>query len=84
MGDESSEIILNAEPWEHKTDLLIDSVPEAAQRFEESGGTILPGPFDIPIGQAAVVRDPWGNEFVLLDTQKGLLDTDAEGNVDNT
>jgi hypothetical protein len=28
-----------------------------------------------------VIRDPWGNELVLLDTTKGLLVTDAEGNV---
>jgi predicted enzyme related to lactoylglutathione lyase len=81
MADGSNEIVLNATPWKHKTDLLVDSVPEAAQRFEESGGTILSGPFEIAIGQAAVVRDPWGNEFVLLDLSKGLLATDAEGNV---
>jgi len=28
-----------------------------------------------------VVRDPWGSELVLLDTSKGLLETDPEGNV---
>jgi len=80
MGDGSNEIVLNATPWEHKTDLLVDSVPEAIERFKESGGTVLSGPFEIAIGQAAVVRDPWGNEFVLLDAQKGLLATDDAGN----
>jgi hypothetical protein len=28
-----------------------------------------------------VVEDPWGNSLVLLDTSKGLLKTDANGNV---
>ncbi len=81
MGEGTNEIVLNAKPWKHKIDLLVDSVPEAAERFKESGGAILSGPFEIAIGQAAVVRDPWGNEFVLLDVSKGLLATDPEGNI---
>ena len=28
-----------------------------------------------------MVRDPWGNEFVLLDASKGQLATDADKNV---
>ena len=35
----------------------------------------------IQIGRCVVVRDPWGNELVLLDSSKGLLKTDSEGNV---
>ena len=38
-------------------------------------------PFDIQIGRAVVVEDPWGNQLVLLDTSKGLLLTDADGTV---
>jgi hypothetical protein len=41
----------------------------------------VPGPFDIEIGKAVVVRDPWGNEYTLLDLSKGTFDTDAEGRV---
>jgi predicted enzyme related to lactoylglutathione lyase len=82
MGGGSNEIVLNSTPWKHKTDLLVDSAPEAARRFEESGGAVLSGPFEIAIGQAAVVRDPWGNEFVLHDLSNGRLATDAEGNVE--
>jgi hypothetical protein len=33
------------------------------------------------LGRAVVVQDPWGNRFVLLDASKGLLVTDADGNV---
>ena len=42
--------------------------------------TIVP-PFDIQIGRCVVLEDPWGNPLVLLDTSKGLLKTDADGNV---
>ena len=51
------------------------------QRFVEAGGSIVAGPFDIKIGKCVVVKDPWGNHLVLLDSTKGLLQTDAAGNV---
>jgi hypothetical protein len=38
-------------------------------------------PFDIQIGRCMVVQDPWGTQLVLLDASKGLLVTDAAGNV---
>ena len=41
----------------------------------------MAGPFDIQIGKWVVVADPWGNQLVLLDSTKGLLRTDADGNV---
>ena len=54
-----------------------------ARRFVlcEAGGKVVVPPFGIQIGRCAVVQDPWGNEFVLLDASKGLLVTDEEGNV---
>ena len=51
------------------------------QIIEAAGGKIVVPPFDIQIGRCVVVQDPWGNQFVLLDSSKGLLITDAEGNV---
>ena len=81
MAEGDTEIVINAEPWKWKTDLLVESVESAARRFEEAGGSVLSGPFDIEIGKAVVVRDPWGNEFVLLDASKGQLATDADKNV---
>jgi hypothetical protein len=56
-------------------------VDEAVRHFEEIGGSIVVPPFDIQIGRWAVVRDPWGNTYVLLDITKGLLATDEQGNV---
>ena len=61
--------------------MKVESAEAAAVHFEEAGGKIIVPPFDIQIGRAVVVEDPWGNPFVLLDASKGLLVTDADGNV---
>ena len=81
LGDDGSEIVVDTEPLEWKTDLLVESVPEAVQQFEDSGGSVVRGPFGIKIGRAVVVSDPWGNEYTLLDLSKGTFDTDADGSV---
>ena len=76
-----AEIVLHTEPTGPEIDMKVDSADGAAARFEEAGGTVVMPPFDIQIGRCAVVQDPWGNELVLLDSSKGLLTTDEEGNV---
>ncbi len=81
LGDNGSELVMNVEPLKWKTDLLVESVPAAVRKFEDSGGSVVVEPFDIEIGKAVVVRDPWGNEYTLLDLSKGTIDTDAAGNV---
>jgi lactoylglutathione lyase len=81
LPDTDAEIVLHAEQGEPEIDLLVDSADGAAARFEAAGGRIVVPPFDTQIGRAVVVQDPWGNQFVLLDASKGLLVTDAEGNV---
>ena len=81
LSDTDAEIVLHTEQRELEVDLKVQSADAAAARFEQAGGEVVAGPFDIQIGRCAVVRDPWGNEFVLLDASKGLLLTDAQGNV---
>ncbi len=81
LPESEAEIVLHTERQPPEIDLKVDSVPAAVARFAAAGGTIIVPPFDIPIGQAAVVQDPWGNTFILLDTSKGLLLTDADGQV---
>jgi catechol 2,3-dioxygenase-like lactoylglutathione lyase family enzyme len=76
-----AELVLQTEREGLEVDMLVDSAEAAAARFAAEGGAILVPPFDIAIGRAAVVADPWGNQLVLLDTSKGLLQTDAAGNV---
>ena len=80
MPDSKAEIVIHTEAQPLEIDLLVESVESAAQRFVDSGGRIVSGPFDIAIGKCAVVSDPWGNVLVMLDLTKGKLTIDAEGN----
>jgi predicted enzyme related to lactoylglutathione lyase len=81
LPDSEAEIVIQTERSEPETDLLVDSADEAARLIEQAGGKILIPPFDIQIGRCVVVVDPWGNRLVLLDGSKGMLQTDADGNV---
>lgn len=56
-------------------DFKVENVEKALSRFVNAGGMVKEGPFDIDIGKCAVVADPWGNEYCVLDTSKGTYDT---------
>jgi predicted enzyme related to lactoylglutathione lyase len=81
LGDSEAELVLHTEGDPPEVDLKVDSVVEAVARFQHEGGELISGPFEIGIGQCAIVRDPWGNRLVLLDLTKGVLKTDDNGNV---
>ena len=84
MPETDAELVLHTDPQEPEIDLLVDSADAAAGRVAAAGGRIVLPPFDIQIGRCVVVQDPWGNQLVLLDTSKGLLVTDGDGNVVGT
>ena len=77
----AAELVLQTERPRIEIDLQVNAADAAAERFRAAGGTIVVHPFDIPIGRCVAVRDPWGNDLVLLDTSRGPLTTDAAGNV---
>lgn len=81
LPETDAELVIQTEEQRQEIDLLVDSADEAAKFIEQAGGTVIVPPFDIQIGRCVVVEDPWGNPLVLLDTSKGLLTTDADGNV---
>jgi lactoylglutathione lyase len=81
LAEGETEIVLHTEKMHLEVDVKVRSADQAAERIKTAGGKIVAGPFDIQIGRCVVVADPWGNELVLLDTTKGLLKTDANGNV---
>jgi lactoylglutathione lyase len=81
LPDSDAELVIQTEREGLELNLLVASVDQAVQRIVQAGGAILVAPFDIQIGRCVVVRDPWGTALVLLDTSKGLLITDADGNV---
>lgn len=81
LPESDAEIVIQTERQAQEVDLLVESADDAAALILESGGKIIVLPFNIQIGRAAVVSDPWGNQFVLVDTSKGLLKTDEDHNV---
>jgi lactoylglutathione lyase len=81
LPESEAELVIQTEDQRQEVDLLVDSADEAAKFIEQAGGRVIVPPFDIQIGRCVVVEDPWGNPLVLLDTSKGLLKTDAQGNV---
>ena len=81
MPEDDSEIVLYTENRGEEIDILVDSADEAARSFESAGGEVVVQPFDIKIGRCTVVKDPWGNELVLLDNSKGRLVMDEGFNV---
>jgi len=81
LPESDAELVLQTEEKRQETDLLVDSADEAAKYIEQAGGKVIVPPFDIQIGRCVVLEDPWGNPLVLLDTSKGILKTDSDGNV---
>jgi lactoylglutathione lyase len=79
MPDTDAELVLQTERDQMETDLLVASTDEAVAAIRRAGGQVAAEAFDIPIGRCAVVRDPWGNVLVLLDSTKGSLITDSDG-----
>ena len=77
----NAELVLHTEDRAMKTDLTVDSVPEALARFTSAGGKVLAGPFKIQMGLCAVMSDPWDNVLVILDASKGPLQVDKNKRV---
>ena len=81
LPDTDAEIVLQIERPGMEINLLVDSVDAAVARIVAAGGTVVVPPFEIQIGRCVVVCDPWGTQLIVLDTSKGLLATDVDGNV---
>lgn len=81
MPNDVTEIVIHNEKMRPEIDLKVKNADEAAIKIEEAGGKVVVPPFDIQIGRCVVINDPWDNELVLLDSSKGLLKTDSDGNV---
>ena len=77
LPNSEAELVLQTERPGPETDLSVEDVGRAVERFVATGGRVVVAPFDIAIGRCAVVADPWDNELVLLDNSKGHVVTDA-------
>jgi predicted enzyme related to lactoylglutathione lyase len=81
LPESEAELVLQTERPGPETDLTVEEVAPAVERFVAAGGSVVVEPFDIAIGRCAVIADPWGNHLVILDNSKGRLLTDEAGNV---
>jgi hypothetical protein len=81
LPDSEAEIVLQIERPGIEVNLMVESVEAAVARIVDAGGAVVVPPFDIQIGRCVVVQDPWGTQLILLDASKGLLVTDADGNI---
>ena len=80
LPDSDTELVLTTE-LDYAPSWLVTSADEAAAGIAAAGGRVVTEPFDIPVGRAAVVADPFGNRLVLLDLSKGLYTTGDDGTV---
>lgn len=81
MDNDVTEIVIQNEREGQEVDIMIDSVVEAIEEIKKAGGKVVHGPFDIKIGKCAVIKDPWDNKYVILDSSKGTFITDEYGNI---
>jgi catechol 2,3-dioxygenase-like lactoylglutathione lyase family enzyme len=80
LPDGDSELVLTTQ-LSYEPNWLVQHVDESVAIFLRHGGELVTAPFDIPVGRAGVVRDPFGNTLVLVDLSKGVYTTDASGTV---
>lgn len=80
MTADVTEIVIATEDF-LTVDIKVDDVEKILPEFVQAGGKVEEGPFDIDVGKCAVVADPWGNRYCLLDTTKGTYDVDDDGAV---
>ena len=78
LPDGDTELVL-ATRQGYQPNWLVDSVDDAVELLARHGGGLVAAPFDIPVGRAAVVRDPFGNTLVLVDLSKGTYTADGAG-----
>lgn len=80
MPGSDTEIVLSTQ-MEYAPNWLVASADAAARDICAAGGTMVAGPFDIPVGRVAIVGDPFDNVLVLVDLSKGRYATDEAGRV---
>ena len=80
VADADSELVLTTRQ-SYEPNWLVDDVADCVEVFLGHGGELVQSPLDLPVGRAAVVRDPFGNALVLVDLSKGRYTTSPDGDV---
>jgi predicted enzyme related to lactoylglutathione lyase len=80
LPESQAELVLSTN-LQYTVNWLVTSVSEAVETIVEAGGKVILEPTRIPVGQLAMVNDPFGNAPVLLDLSAGRYVTDVDGRV---
>jgi predicted enzyme related to lactoylglutathione lyase len=80
LRESDTELVLSTD-LQYEPNWLVESADAAAARVQGAGGRVVNGPFDIPVGRAVVVADPFDNHLLLLDLSKGTYLVDGSGAV---
>lgn len=75
LPESTTELVLTTN-LSYAPNWLVTSVSDAVQTIVAAGGDVVVGPAPIPVGQVAVVRDPFGNALVVVDLSTGRYLTD--------
>jgi lactoylglutathione lyase len=73
MPDTDAEIVLHTMdlPPDLTVYYLVDDVRSAVAAYTVEGGTVRTPPFDVAVGQCAVLEDPFGNAVCVIDLTRG-------------
>lgn len=77
--ESDTEIVLHTDPHipgQVEVHYLVNDVVAALQKYVEQGCTVLAGPFDVRMGQGAVIQDPFGTRLCILDMSKRSIEMD--------
>lgn len=77
LPESDSELVLTTRQ-SYQPNWLVDNVDDAVEMLAGHGCDLVAAPFDIPVGRAAVIRDPFGNPLVVVDLSKGTYPTHPE------
>jgi predicted enzyme related to lactoylglutathione lyase len=80
LPESNAELVLSTNHG-YAPNWLVTSAAEAVGAIVAAGGQVVHPPMPIPVGQLAVVTDPFGNALVLLDLSAGRYATDEAGGV---
>jgi predicted enzyme related to lactoylglutathione lyase len=80
LPEGEAELVLSTR-HDYAPNWLVTSVAEAVETVLAAGGHVVQQATPIPVGQLAVVADPFGNLLVLLDLSTGRYVTDSSGHV---
>lgn len=80
LSESNAELVISTENGP-ETDLQVENTIKSFNALIAAGAKSIVPPFEIAIGNCAVLEDPWGNQITILDTSKGLLKVDSQKNV---